>query len=142
MSQQDDNIAMVRRYFEQGVSQGNNGVIDATVAKNYVSHHNDPVGLPPGPEGVKQFVAGTRSAFSEFKVTVGDIFAEGDKVAAWWTMQGINTGTFFGNPATGKPAAWQGVVILRVANGMIAEDWYSFDQLSLLMQLGAIPSPG
>jgi len=31
-------------------------------------------------------------------------------------------------------------VITRFADGKIAEDWYNFDQISLLQQLGIIPT--
>jgi predicted ester cyclase len=57
-----------------------------------------------------------------------------------WTMEGTHTGEWFGTPATGKHAKWSGVVITRFADGKIAEDWYNFDQISLLQQLGIIPT--
>ncbi len=135
-----ENLAILRRYYEESVNQGNLDLVDELFTADYVSHHNDPAHLPPGPEGVKAFVAATRAGFPDLGITVDDIFAEGDRVASRWTMRGTNTGQWFGNPPTGKSAAWVGVVITRFEGGKIAEDWYNFDQLSLLQQLGIIPS--
>jgi len=135
-----DNIALLQRYYDEIFNKRNLAVADEVFASDYVSHHNDPVGLPPGPEGVRQFVTATVEGFPDITITVEDIFGEGDLTASRWMLAGTNTGPFFGNPATGKPAAWEGVAITRFAKGKIAEDWYNFDQMSLLMQLGIIPS--
>jgi len=135
-----ENIALLQRYYDEIFNKRNLDVAAEVFADDYVSHHNDPVGLPPGPEGVRQFVTATAEGFPDITITVEDIFAEGDMAGSRWLLKGTNTGSFFGAPPTGKPAAWEGVAITRFANGKIAEDWYNFDQMSLLMQLGIIPS--
>ena len=134
------NLAVMQRYYEEVVNQGNLAVADEIFTSDYISHHNDPAHLPPGPPGVKAFVGITRVGFPDLRLTVDQIFAEGDQVASMWTMQGTQTGEWFGTPPTGKQARWSGVVITRFAGGKISEDWYNFDQLSLLMQLGIIPA--
>jgi len=134
------NIAVMRRYYEEIVNQGNLALADEIFTPDYVSHHNDPAHLPPGPPGVQAFVAITRTGFPDLRLTVDQIFAEGDQVASMWTMAGTHTGEWFGMPATGKQARWSGVVVTRFDGSKIAEDWYNFDQLSLLMQLGIIPA--
>jgi hypothetical protein len=35
-----------------------------------------------------------------------------------------------------------GITISRYASGKIAEEWFSYDTLGMLQQLGAIPMPG
>jgi steroid delta-isomerase-like uncharacterized protein len=134
-----ENIALLQRYYDEVFNKRNLDAADEVFTADYVSHHNDPVGLAKGPEGVKQFVTGTVEGFPDITITVEDIFAEGDFAASRWMLSGNNTGPFFGNPASGKPAAWEGVAITRFEGGKIAEDWYNFDQMSLLMQLGIIP---
>ena len=47
-----------------------------------------------------------------------------------------------GIPATGKQVTTSGISILRVANGKIAEQWDSFDNLGMLQQIGVIPTMG
>ena len=57
-------------------------------------------------------------------------------------MRGTQRGEFFGILATGKAVTMNGVDILRIAEGKIAEHWGSNDDLSLMRQLGAITSAG
>ena len=78
--------------------------------------------------------------FPDLRLTVDQAFSDGDQVASMWTMEGTHTGEWFGTPSTGKHARWSGVVITGFANGKIAEDWYNFGQISLLQQLGIIPT--
>jgi predicted ester cyclase len=134
------NAQVLQRYYQEVVNQGRLDVIDEIIAPGYVSHHNDPAHLPPGPAGVKAFVSMTRAGFPDLHLTVDHLFTDGDQVASMWTMEGTHTGDWFGTPPTGKRARWSGVVITRFENGMIAEDWYNYDQISLLQQLGIIPA--
>jgi steroid delta-isomerase-like uncharacterized protein len=138
--QTGENVALLRRYYEDVVNKGDLGAVDELFTADYVSHHNDPAHLPPGPAGVKAFVAMTRQGFPDLRITVDDIFGDGDQVASMWTMEGTHSGEWFGAPASGKRARWWGVAITRFESGRIAEDWYNFDQVSLLQQLGIIPA--
>ena len=136
----NDNVAVLRRYYDEVVNNGDYSVIGELFTDDYHSHHNDPIGLPPGPEGVQQFIGGTRAGFPDLELTLDDIFGEGDMVASRWTLRGTHTEEWFGTPATGKSAEWAGVVLSRFEDGKVAEEWFNFDQLRLLQQLGIIPS--
>ncbi|MBK6712738.1 MAG: ester cyclase [Chloroflexi bacterium] len=68
--------------------------------------------------------------------------AEGDKVVVRFTVTGTHQGFFAGIPATGKQVAMQGIIIHRLHNGKIIEDWVVRDTLGLMQQLGMIPVPG
>jgi predicted ester cyclase len=46
-----------------------------------------------------------------------------------------------GTPPTGKTVRVTGVNVARFVQGKIAESWFNFDMLTLLQQVGAIPSP-
>lgn len=70
-------------------------------------------------------------------VTVEDLIAEGDKVAARVTTRGTHTGELMGLPPTGRRVEWSGISMTRHADGRIAEQWGEFDALGLLQQLGA-----
>ncbi len=56
--------------------------------------------------------------------------------------RGTHKGELMGIPATGKQVTTSGISILRVANGKIAEQWDSFDNLGMLQQIGVIPTMG
>ena len=135
-----ENLAAMRRYYDEVVNKGDYSVVDEIFSTDYHSHHNDPIGLPPGPEGVKQFIGGTRAGFPDLELTLDDLFGDGDLVASRWTLRGTHTEEWFGTPATGKWAEWAGVVLSRFEDGKVAEEWFNFDQLRLLQQLGIIPT--
>lgn len=63
------------------------------------------------------------------------MFAEGDKVAVRWSMEGIHKGELMGMPATGKNIAFTGMIIDRFAEGKIVEHWEQFDMLGMMQQL-------
>jgi predicted ester cyclase len=46
-----------------------------------------------------------------------------------------------GMPSTGKLVHVTGVNVARFVDGKIVESWFNFDMLTLLQQLGAIPTP-
>jgi predicted ester cyclase len=80
-------------------------------------------------------------AFPDLRLTVEDIFSEGDMVAARLTFQGTHRGEFQGIPPTGKQVAFSSIEVDRVVDGKVQEHWVELDQLGLMRQLGAIPEP-
>jgi steroid delta-isomerase-like uncharacterized protein len=136
----EENKAISRRVGEEIFNGGDLDLADELYAPDYVLH--DP-SLPEdlhGPEGLKRYVAMTRAAFPDARVTVEDQVAEGDKVVDRWTARGTHTGEFMGIPPTGRRIEVSGVTISRFAGGKIAEDWYQGDDLGMMRQLGVIPS--
>jgi predicted ester cyclase len=84
-------------------------------------------------------VAGPNSPpFPDWKVTVDDIIAEGDKVVARATGQGTHLGEYMGIPPTGKRIKVSWIAIYRIADGKLAEHWQQIDELGLRQQLGAV----
>jgi steroid delta-isomerase-like uncharacterized protein len=135
------NKAIVRRFSEEVMNRGNLRVIDELFAPNVVDH-SIPPGFPAGIAGVKQMAAMYRSAFPDVRSTIEDLVAEGDKVVVRWSATGTHRGELMGIPATGKRVTVTGIVIDRIAGGKIVEHWESFDQLSMMQQLGVVPAPG
>ncbi|MEZ4564892.1 MAG: ester cyclase [Thermomicrobiales bacterium] len=58
-----------------------------------------------------------------------------------WSATGTQTGAFNAFPATGKPVAFTGNSIIRIACGEVAEVWTEADLLALLQQIGAVAWP-
>lgn len=114
--------------------------LDTIVAPDIVDHNAAP-GQAPGLEGVKQALAGFRAAFSG-DVMIDDLIASGDEVADRIHVDGTHTGAFFGIPATGKPVHIEAIEIWRIQDGQIVEGWHIENILQLLIQVGAVPSPG
>ncbi len=62
-------------------------------------------------------------AFPDLDYRVGDIFGEGDKVAARYSATGTHLGKFLDVPPSGKKIEINGMYMARIAEGKIAEGW-------------------
>lgn len=137
----DENVALMHRWFEEVWNKGRSGAIDEMLAADGVAHGLGETGVDVvGPEGFKPFFEKLRGAFGEFEVTIEETVAEGDKVAARWTVRLTHTGDQLGIPATGKRAIVSGMSIIQVSDGKIAEAWNNWDILGLMQQVGAMRS--
>lgn len=134
MSEQNKKTA--RRIFEEIESQGKMEVAEEIFANDFVDHL--PFGEMGGIEGAKQFAIMLRSAFPDLHVTVEDQVAEGDKVATRFIARGTHQGEFLGVPASDNKMEITGMIISRIANGKIVEQWGNPDLLSLMQQIGAV----
>ena len=135
----EENRAVVRRYYEDVLGDGQLSLLQELAVPNY--HEHDPLpGQTDGRAGLKQRVEMLRSAFRP-QFTLEDIIAEGDRVAVRWTNRGIHVGEFMGIPPTQRAFAIAGIDIHRLENGKLAEHWHVVDVLSQLQQLGVLPQP-
>ena len=104
-----------------------------------VIDHSRPPGIAPGAEGVRQQFDGFRAAFADFRATILDQVAEGDKVVTRKLFRGTHQAPFQGIEATGREVEIHVIDIVRVSNDQIVEHWNCVDRLGLLAQLGAAP---
>jgi steroid delta-isomerase-like uncharacterized protein len=133
---QEQNKALARRVYEEGLSQGR---FEVPYSKDFIGHGGG-VATFSHEQGIAE-ARGWRKAFPDLKVTVDLIVAEGDLVSVRWTARGTNTGSGNGIPATGKQVQTSGITMFRFADGAIAEEWTAGNQLGLMRQLGLLPSP-
>ena len=138
----EQNKVLVRRMVEQVFMQGKTSQADEFLAPDFVEHEELPPGIPSGREGVKQLTNMFRSAFPDFRATIDDIVAEGDKVVIRQTWSGTHKGEFMGVPPTGKSVSFGVIDIIRIAGGKFVEHWGQMDSMGMMQQLGAIPTPG
>ena len=138
----EQNKATARRWFLDIITQGQLAVADEIFAANHIIHdpHAPPTGWPNGPEGLKMVASVFGGGFADWNIPIEDQIAEGDKVATRWSASALHTGSVLGIPPTGKTVRVTGVNVTRFAEGKIVESWFNFDMLSLLQQIGAIPT--
>jgi predicted ester cyclase len=135
----DTNKALVRRYYDEVLGQGNIHLLEEIAVLEYEEH--DPIpGQTTGLEGLKQRVEILRSAFQP-RFTLEDVVAEGDRVVVRWTNRGVHVGEFMGIPPTGRSFSIAGIDIHRLSDGKMVEHWHVVDLLGQLQQLGLIPQP-
>ena len=131
---------IVKRLFEEPW-KGNWDVIDEYVAPGYVGHDPAEPELIRGPTGVRANIEKYLAGFPGGGITVDDQIAEGGKVATRWTGRGTHTGEMAGISPTGKEVTVSGLTLSRLENGMVVEEWTTWDTLGMLVQLGAVPTP-
>ncbi|MPZ50802.1 MAG: DUF4440 domain-containing protein [Dehalococcoidia bacterium] len=113
---------------------------DRYYAEDVVYFGND--GEIRGRENVKAYLQGFMTALPDIKLTVEDIFGEGDRVFSRARLEGTNTGEFNGMPPTGRRIDVRWIMnVCRVQDGKIAEEWEILDQLEIMRQLGLIEAP-
>ena len=92
-----------------------------------------------GPAGYLFIITMMRGGFPDVQWTLEEMIAEGDKVAARFTMRGTHQGTFLGIPATGKRIEVRAMNFYRWSAGKIVEEIGQPDLLGLMRQIGAVP---
>ncbi len=136
----EENKAIVRRFFEDGPSKGNLNIANELLSSDFTLHV--PLPVSSGINGIKEVITSCRAAFEHLNVTIEDMIAEGDNVAARFTAHGIHKGDFMGLPATEKTITMTGIEIFRIKDGKIVELWGEANLLGLMQQLRNFPSPG
>ena len=139
MTATDKNKALVRRFYEE-IDKGNIGILDELVADDYLDHNP-----PPFPTEV----SGRERVREEFKLFweatpgyhhIDDQIAEGDKVVTRLTSYGKHVGDLPGAPRTGNDMKMTSITIHRIAEGKLVEKWSEKDMISLLQQIGVMPT--
>jgi predicted ester cyclase len=116
-------------------------VIDELYATDTIQHSSTGEDIR-GIENYKHHVSEFCNAFPDLHFTIGDLVAEGDKVAVRLTGTGTNKGAFRGIPPTNRKVTVWMIQIDRIAGGKFMEGWSRYDTLGLMQQLGLIPTPG
>jgi len=129
----EENKALVRRYYREVM--GDLSGIEQIVADDFVDHHF-PSDTPSGPAGVRQFFEGfARSTFSDMRIEIDFLLAEGDKVDCHFVFHARHTGDFAGIRPQGNAIRLPAISTFRIADGRLAEAWEIFDSGTLFDQM-------
>jgi len=136
------NKANARRSFEEIFPVCDVEALAEIVAPDVVSRGRRP-DEPNGFEGVKRTMLWLATVFSDQRWEVHDVLGDGDLVAVHLTHHGRHTGDLMGIPPTGREVAYEYVHFLRFRDGKAVEQWSVRDDMTLMRQLGVVPSrPG
>lgn len=135
-----ENSILIRRWFEEVWNRGRLEAVDEMASPDVIGHGQAQHATDIGLREFKPFVTGLRSAFPDLRVTIDYIIEEGDKVVARWTATMTHKGEFLGMAPTGKKATITGTTTQKISGGKIVEGWDNWDQLGLLVQIGAVPA--
>ena len=139
----DKNKDIVRQVLEEFWHKGDERILDQLFVRDYVNHELSNPAVR-GLEEFKQWARGVRALWAagmpDWRVTIEDLVAEGDRVAKRWVLRGTHTGEMLGAPPTGKPVEMRAVTIYHITDGKVREIYWNFDLYGLLQQVGAIPA--
>jgi steroid delta-isomerase-like uncharacterized protein len=131
--------AIVRRFVDEVQTAHKLEVMDELLSNDFVDHMAG--SRPPYLEGAKRSFTMLFTAFPDLRATIQEQAVDEDRVWTRKVFQGTHLGSFMGLPPSGKPFSFEAIEILRIADGKIVEHWAVSDMLSLLQQIGAVPSP-
>ena len=135
----ETNKQLVHRFYDEVLNGRRPEAADELALADYTEH--DPLpGQRDGLAGLKDRVTMLLEGLTS-TYTVEDVIAEGDRVVVRWTHAGTHSGSFLGIPPTGRSFDMAGIDIYRIENDRMAEHWHVVDQLTMLQQLGLVPSP-
>lgn len=129
---------VVRRLYEQVISEDRLDEFDELVAADYVNHGPFPWGVHDR-DDLRRFYVVRELGFPDVKVSIDDIVAASDLVAYRMTVTGTDTGDFLGIAPTGRAVRVTGLGWVRVRDGQITEHWGLIDELGILDQIGIKP---
>jgi steroid delta-isomerase-like uncharacterized protein len=107
----EQNKAIVRAYLDEIVNKGNMAAFDRFFSDDTV--FNNAKGLRQQMTAMQAI----RGAFPDYRLTIEDQIAEGDKVVTRVIFEGTHQGNFEGVAATGRRVTWPGIAIDRIDNG-------------------------
>lgn len=113
-----------------------------TIMKLEFKRHSQATAEMPELNSLDEFIKlqeGFLSSFSDQKVTIEMLIAEGNYVAGYATYSGTNDGPMPPFPATDKYAELKFLSIFRIEENKIAELWVEWDNLAFLTKLGLFP---
>ena len=128
----ETNSALAERFTAEVWNNGNLDLIDEILADDFVRHLPNSWD-PPKIEGAaafKEYMTNIRTIYPDFHVQVQKRIAEGDMVAASWTVSGTNQ-------ELNKEISIMGMSMTRYADGKAAEEWVTWDTAGMQDQLAA-----
>jgi steroid delta-isomerase-like uncharacterized protein len=130
---------LVMHRFVEFINTASEALAAELISPNAIFHvpgHSEPL---QGSAGYLTTIGMMRGGFPDIQWTLEEMIAEGDKVAARFTMRGTHQGAFFGAPPTLKKIEVKAMNSYRLSGGKIIEEHGQPDLLGLLQQIGALP---
>jgi steroid delta-isomerase-like uncharacterized protein len=131
----EENKAIARRVYKI-VSTGDferaREIVDQDAPDNELLPDDPPAKLI---DTFKDTFSETRAGFPDLSITVQDVMAERDRVAARVVMRATHRGEFQGIAPNGKRVEVRAMDMFRISNGKIVEHWgHADDPTSFLRQ--------
>ncbi len=127
--------ALVRRQIEDLWGRSDTSLIPELYAEDVVDHNPVP-GQTPGHAGLVEVIQVFSTAFPDLRMELHGVLADGDFGVDFWTFRGTHLGPLLGIEPTGRQVEFNGIDVVKVRDGKIAEIWHVEDMARMLGQLG------
>ena len=115
-------------------------LLDDIVAEDFVRHcQATPDFDVRSREDFKEFLRQNTASFSDNVQTFVQVVVEGDRAGIWTTYEGTQDGPLGPIPPTGRKVSFDFGGIFRVEDGKLAELWVTWDNMTIMGQLGQLP---
>lgn len=136
MEQTEQNKALVMR-FAHAQAEHQLDLLDDLMTPDFVRHcQASPGAEETNLEQFKQFLDADRASVPDARITPKFLVAEGDLVAVYGVYGGTQRGAWGPLPPTNRYFEVDFTAWFRIASGKIAELWVTWDNVTVLRQLG------
>ena len=115
--------------------------LDAIMAEDFVRHCEATPGLEvKSRDDFKAFLRAFDEGFPDNVQTVTHVVAGDDLIGVFANYEGTHLGPYGPFPPTGKRTKFDFAGVFRVENDKLAEFWITWDNMTILGQLGLLPA--
>jgi predicted ester cyclase len=120
----EENMALVRRFWEARVVNRDLAAVDEMLAPDFVNHNKSVPGQEPDREDYLRGIAAFHAALAPGRLIIEDQVAGGDKVVTRLVVHSLHDrGELMGVAPSGRELTNRAIVIHRIVEGKIAEEW-------------------
>ena len=120
----EENMALARRFMEARVAKRDLDAVDEMLAPDFVNHNKLVPGQEPDRVDYLRGIAAFHAALSPGRLIIEDQVAGGDKVVTRFTVHATHDrGELMGVAPTGRELTNRAIVVHRIVEGKIAEEW-------------------
>ena len=120
----EENMALARRFMEARVVKRDLDAVDEMLAPDFVNRNKLLPGQEPGRENYLRGLAALHAALSPGRLIIEDQVAGGEKVVTRFVVHSLHDrGELMGVAPTGRVLTNRAIVIHRIVEGKIAEEW-------------------
>ena len=116
-------------------------LLDDIIADDFVRHCDaTPDFDVRSRDDFKAFLRQNTESFPDNVQTFVQVVVEGDRAGIWTTYEGTQQGTLGPFPASGRKVSFDFGGVFRIEDGKLAELWVTWDNMTILRQLGHLPA--
>ncbi len=136
----EETKALLHR-LERAMNERKLDELDDIVAPDFVRHCQATPQLEiRSLEQFKEFLRMDAVTFPDNVQTFRQVVVEGDMAAVWASYEGTQTGQMGPFPPSGRKASFDFAGTARLEGGKLAELWMTWDNMTILAQLGHLPA--